>query len=106
MNKKFEPGYHIRPPKGWLNDPNGLSFFKGCYHVFYQYVPDNPNGGLKYWGHYRSVDLIDWEECPVMLSPDQDYDKNGVYSGSAIIKDDKMYLFYTGNVKSRVIMTT
>ena len=67
MNKKFEPGYHIRPPKGWLNDPNGLSFFKGCYHVFYQYVPDNPNGGLKYWGHYRSVDLIDWEECPVML---------------------------------------
>lgn len=99
MNKKFEPGYHIRPPKGWLNDPNGLSFFKGCYHVFYQYVPDNPNGGLKYWGHYRSVDLIDWEECPVMLSPDQDYDKNGVYSGSAIIKDDKMYLFYTGNVK-------
>ena len=97
----WKPGYHIMPPSGWLNDPNGLCFFNGYYHVFYQYAPDSPEGGLKCWGHYRSRDLLNWEECPVMMKPDQPYDRNGVYSGSALIENDKMYLFYTGNVKHK-----
>ncbi|MGM9612935.1 MAG: glycoside hydrolase family 32 protein [Butyricicoccus sp.] len=92
-------GYHLMPPVGWLNDPNGLCYFRGNYHVFYQYGPLDPNGGVKMWGHYRSADLLHWKQCPVMLYPDQPYDLHGVYSGSAFVEDDTLYLYYTGNVK-------
>lgn len=90
--------YHIEPKSGWLNDPNGLCFFKGYYHVFYQYAYE-PNGGNKYWAHLKSKDLLHWEEAPIFLSPEHEYDKSGAYSGSALIKDDTMHIFYTGNVK-------
>ena len=90
--------YHIEPKSGWLNDPNGLCFFKGYYHVFYQYAKE-VTGGNKYWAHLKSKDLLHWEEAPIFLSPEYDYNKNGAYSGSAIIKDDIMHIFYTGNVK-------
>lgn len=92
--------YHIEPKSGWLNDPNGLCFFKGYYHVFYQYAYE-PVGGNKYWAHLKSKDLINWEEAPLFLSPDKEFDKNGAYSGSALVKDDMMHIFYTGNVKHK-----
>lgn len=92
--------YHIEPEAGWLNDPNGLCFFKGYYHVFYQYSFE-PEGGNKYWAHLKSKDLIHWEKAPLFLSPDREFDKNGVYSGSTYIKDDTMHIFYTGNVKEK-----
>ena len=91
--------FHLEAPVGWINDPNGLCFFKGEYHVFYQYSPLDPNGGLKFWGHYTSKDLVNWTEHKIALFPDIDADKSGVYSGSALIHNDEMYLFYTGNVK-------
>ncbi|MEH6988236.1 glycoside hydrolase family 32 protein [Cytobacillus firmus] len=91
--------YHLMPPVGLLNDPNGLIQFKGVYHVFYQWNPFDTAHGAKYWGHYSSRDLIHWKEEPIALAPDQWYDRNGCYSGSAIDHDGKMYLFYTGNVK-------
>ena len=91
--------FHIMPPRGWLNDPNGLCFFKGKYHVFFQYSPDNANGADKYWGHYISNDLVNFDFVGIELSPDTDYDRNGVYSGSALVKDNEMYIYYTGNVK-------
>jgi len=91
--------FHLAPPVGWLNDPNGLCYFRGEYHVFYQYSPFNVNGGIKFWGHYKSHDLISWEQCPVMLYSDQAYDVHGAYSGSALCEDDGLYLYYTGNVK-------
>jgi beta-fructofuranosidase len=87
------------PPVGWLNDPNGLSKYRGKYHAFFQYSPDNPNGGRKLWGHYISDDYVHFEYVGESLEPDKPYDKNGVYSGSALIEDDKMFLYYTGNVK-------
>jgi len=90
--------YHIEPKSGWLNDPNGLCFFKGYYHVFYQYAKE-ATGGNKYWAHIKSKDLLHWEEAPIFLSPEHEYDKSGAYSGSALIKDDTMHIFYTGNVK-------
>lgn len=93
--------YHLMPPKGWMNDPNGLCYFKGEYHVFYQYSPDNVNGGLKYWGHYKSKDLLKWEDLGIFLSPDKDFKISGAYSGSAIEKDGELYLLYTGNVKKQ-----
>ena len=90
---------HLMPPVGWLNDPNGLCQFNGIYHAFFQYSPFNAEGGVKMWGHYTSKDMIDWEYQGVKLYPDQPFDCHGVYSGSAFIEDDKMYVYYTGNVK-------
>lgn len=96
---KWALKYHLMPNTGWVNDPNGLCYFNGYYHVFYQYSPLDSKGGLKFWGHCKSKDFINWEDEGVALYPDKEFDKNGVYSGSAIVKDEEMYLFYTGNVK-------
>lgn len=91
---------HLEPPHGWLNDPNGLCFFNGKYHVFFQYSPDSADGGgKKCWGHYESPDFLKWDFVGTALLPDIPEDRNGVYSGSAIIANDTMELFYTGNVK-------
>lgn len=91
--------FHIQPPVGWLNDPNGLCKAGDTYHVFYQYGPFDPNGGVKCWGHVTSTDLLHWRQEPVMLYPDQPYDCHGVYSGSALWEDGTLWLFFTGNVK-------
>lgn len=91
--------FHLMPPVGWMNDPNGLCEFRGETHVFYQYGPFDATGGVKFWGHYKSRDLLTWDQCPPMLCPDETWDVHGVYSGSALIEDDTMYLYYTGNVK-------
>lgn len=95
-------GFHLMPQKGWLNDPNGLCWFQGYYHVYFQLTPDDPSGGLKHWGHYRSRDLIHWDYLGVALSPDKPYDKDGTYSGCAFVDEDDaetVHFFYTGNVK-------
>ncbi len=88
--------YHFEPRKGWMNDPNGLVFFRGRYHAFFQHYPYAPQWGQMHWGHAVSDDLIHWEELPIALYPDQDYENDGgCFSGSAIVKDDRLYLFYT-----------
>ncbi|MDD3795532.1 MAG: glycoside hydrolase family 32 protein [Lachnospiraceae bacterium] len=105
QNARIDPsdfwrcGFHLTPPAGWLNDPNGLCRFQGYYHVFFQYAPAYPQNSQKAWGHYRSPDLINWEYLGIPLYPDTDLDKDGAYSGSALVENDRMYLFYTGNVK-------
>lgn len=88
--------YHYKPKKGWINDPNGLVYFDGYYHVFYQHTPDFevPWKEPCHWGHCRTKDFIEWEELPVALYPDQPYDCSGCWSGTAIVKDDTLYLFY------------
>ena len=96
---KWRLGLHLMPPTGWLNDPNGLCQFQGVYHVFFQYSPDNPEGGSKGWGHYTSTDLLEWQYAGIALSPEAEFDRNGVYSGSALASEGVMHLFYTGNVK-------
>ena len=90
---------HLQPPVGWLNDPNGLCVYGGQYHAFYQYGPFDVTGGVKHWGHAVSTDLLHWEPLPVMLYPDEPFDCHGVYSGSALVENNVMYLYYTGNVK-------
>src|SRR5699024_9047306 len=95
----FRQTFHLMPQVGWLNDPNGLCRCGDWYHVFYQYGPFDVTGGVKMWGHYRSRDLLHWEQLPPMLYPDQPWDIHGVYSGSALVEDGTMYLYYTGNVK-------
>lgn len=91
--------YHIMPESGWLNDPNGLCQFHGTYHFYYQYSPFDVNGKVKLWGHVTSSDLIHWQQQEPLLFPDSRDDIRGVYSGSAYIHQDTLYLYYTGNVK-------
>ena len=88
--------YHFRPQKGWINDPNGLVYFDGYYHVFYQHAPDfeTPWQQPMHWGHARTKNFLDWEELPIAIKPDTEYDENGCWSGTAIVKDGILYLFY------------
>lgn len=95
----YRQQFHLQPPVGWLNDPNGLCVYGGQYHAFFQYGPFDVTGGVKHWGHAVSKDLLHWEPLPVMLYPDEPFDCHGVYSGSALIEGTEMYLYYTGNVK-------
>lgn len=89
--------YHLSPLTGWLNDPNGFSFYKGKYHLFYQYHPYNTFWGPMHWGHAVSDDLIKWEYLPAAMAPDEKYDDAGCFSGSAITLDDgRQLLMYTG----------
>ena len=101
---RYRMGFHLMPPQGWLNDPNGLCRFGGEYHVFFQYAPGWPRCSQKCWGHYISADLANWRFAGTALGPDRDFDRDGVYSGSALIGREpdgrqKMRIYYTGNVK-------
>ena len=88
--------FHFEPQKGWMNDPNGLVWFQGKYHAFFQHNPYAPHWDPMHWGHAVSTDLIHWEELPIALYPDQAYENDGgCFSGSAVVKDGKLYLFYT-----------
>ena len=94
------PAFHLSSRIGWMNDPNGFSFYQGQYHLFYQYYPYNTVWGPCYWGHAVSKDLIHWEYLPAALAPDEEYDKDGCFSGSAIeLEDGRQMLIYTGVVK-------
>ncbi len=100
MKNKWRQDIHLEPPRGWLNDPNGLCFFNGKYHVYFQYAPDSAQGkGKKCWGHYESPDLLSWLFTGTVIYPDIPEDVGGAYSGSAVQDGELLYLFYTGNVK-------
>ena len=97
--KQYLPKFHLFPPEGWMNDPNGLCQLNGIHHIFFQYSPDNPRGANKYWGHYQTKDFINYEFTGCLLAPDTKEDRDGVFSGCAYIEDDEMYIYYTGNVE-------
>lgn len=98
VDRKFYPKFNFAAPVGWMNDPNGVSIYKDELHLFYQYYPYDSVHGKMHWGHTKTKDGINWEHLDVALAPDQPYDKDGVFSGSAIEKDGKLYLMYTGHV--------
>lgn len=87
---------HLKAPDNWINDPNGFIYYKGYYHLFYQYFPYAPQWGTMHWGHAVSKDLVEWEHRGIALFPSKHGDQNGCFSGSAIEKDGKFYLLYTG----------
>ena len=96
---KFRQNYHFMAETGWINDPNGLIYFKGKYHFFYQYNPYSGFWDCMHWGHAVSEDMIHWEYLPLALAPSEVYDdhlKGGCFSGSAIEHDGKLFLIYTG----------
>ncbi len=91
------PLFHLTPTTGWLNDPNGFSGYRGEYHLFYQYHPYSTSWGPMHWGHCKSRDLLRWERLPAALAPDQPYDRDGCFSGSAAeTPDGRHLLMYTG----------
>lgn len=96
-NERYRLGYHVMAKSGWINDPNGFVYFKGYYHIFYQHYPYAAEWGPMHWGHARSKDLIHWETLPIALTPGSKEDKDGCFSGTAIVKDDILYLVYTGH---------
>ncbi len=90
------PAFHLSPYTGWMNDPNGFSFYQGKYHMFYQYHPYDSHWGPMHWGHAVSSDLLHWEHLPCALAPDEDYDRDGCFSGSAVeLPDGRQLLMYT-----------
>lgn len=91
-----KPVFHVTPPTGWMNDPNGFSVYQGKVHLFYQYHPYSDEWGPMHWGHAVSEDFVKWEELPLALAPDTDYDGGGCFSGSAIRTDEGHVLVYTG----------
>ena len=93
----YRPFYHITPKTGWINDPNGFAWFKGRYHLYCQHNPLDTKWGPMHWLHFVSDDLLHFEEVGISLKPDHPYDLPwGCFSGSAIAKDGKLYVLYTG----------
>ncbi len=95
----YRLGFHLMPPTGWLNDPNGLCQMGDIYHIFFQYSPLHVNGGMKAWGHYTTKDFIQYKYCGAPFVPDQMFDADGVFSGSTYVDENGMHIFYTGNVE-------
>ncbi len=91
------PSFHLSSRVGWMNDPNGFSYYQGKYHLFYQYYPYESKWGPMHWGHAVSEDLLHWEYLPAALAPDTPADKDGCFSGSAVeLADGRQLLMYTG----------
>lgn len=95
------PVFHLCPPVGWMNDPNGFSLYQGEYHLFFQYHPYGTNWGPMHWGHSKTKDFIHWEALPAALAPDTEYDGQGCFSGSAFEQDGQHVLMYTGVLEQK-----
>jgi levanase/fructan beta-fructosidase len=78
----YRPNFHFTPEKNWMNDPNGMFYLNGTYHLFFQHYPDGNKWGPMHWGHATSKDLTNWEELPIALFPDE---KGYIFSGSAVV---------------------
>ncbi|EES47725.1 sucrose-6-phosphate hydrolase [Clostridium botulinum] len=98
-NSNWKNNFHIEMPFGLVNDPNGLSYYNGEFHIFYQWNPFGCEHKNKHWGLVKTSDFINFTKPEIILKPVDWFDKNGCYSGGAYVKDDTLKLFYTGNVK-------
>lgn len=96
-NSPYQMHYHLRPISGLINDPNGFSYFKHEYHLFYQSYPFGAAHGLKSWVHFKSNDLVHWQLLGLANEPNTEADSHGAYSGSAKEINGKLFIMYTGN---------
>ncbi|MAG88868.1 MAG: glycosyl hydrolase family 32 [Flavobacteriaceae bacterium] len=81
-DEDFRPNFHFTPQNNWMNDPNGMFYFNGYFHLFFQYYPDDNVWGPMHWGHAISSDMISWKEQPIAIYPDE---KGYIFSGSAVV---------------------
>ena len=102
--EKYRPQYHFSPKKNWSNDPNGLVYYQGEYHLFYQYNPDDVVWGPMHWGHAVSKDLVHWEHLPIALKPDTELGM--IFSGSAVVDKNDRTGFFDGGEGLVAIYTT
>lgn len=96
VNTRYKQAYHADVSAGWSNDPNGMIYYNGKAHLFFQHYPHQASWGTMHWGHYVTDDFIKWEELPIALVPDENYEQIcGCCSGNAIEIDGELYLMYT-----------
>lgn len=99
----YRPNFHFTPQKGWMNDPNGMIYLNGQYHLFYQHYPDATVWGPMHWGHATSKNLVDWTHQPIALYPDS---IGMIFSGSAVLdKNNTSGLGRNGNAPLVAIFT-
>ncbi|WP_439132571.1 glycoside hydrolase family 32 protein [Polaribacter sp.] len=91
--EKYRSKFHFTPEANWMNDPNGLVYSNGYYHLFYQYYPNGTVWGPMHWGHAKSKNLLKWEHMPIALFPDE---LGYIFSGSAVIDKDNTAGFGKG----------
>jgi len=84
-NEKHRPQFHFTPKANWMNDPNGMYYYQGKYHLFYQYFPDSTVWGPMHWGHAESNDMVHWNHKPIALYPDS---IGCIFSGSAVVDNN------------------
>jgi sucrose-6-phosphate hydrolase SacC (GH32 family) len=102
-HETLRPQFHFTADKGWLNDPNGMVFYKGEYHLFFQRTENDINGKLKTWGHAVSTDMMHWKQIADAITPDE---KGDIWSGSAVVDWNNTAGFQTGDEKPLVAMWT
>ncbi len=109
FNEAFRPQFHFTPERNWMNDPNGLIWYAGEYHLFYQHNPFDKEWGFIHWGHAVSKDLVHWEHLPIAIKPDndsRDKELGTAWSGSTIVDDKNLTGLKKGDDPALLIFYT
>lgn len=109
FDEPYRPQFHFTPVANWMNDPNGLVYFDGEYHLFYQHNPNGNEWGYMHWGHAVGNDLVHWQHLPIAIYPDNDSkDKESAtaFSGSAIVDKDNLLQLQEGETPTLLAFYT